>query len=53
MKYIKRLNHAGRVYSFREKIIKDENYEFADWPTEKEVLKRDVEDGFSGVSEWL
>ena len=53
MKYIKRLNHAGRVYSFREKIIKDENYEFADWPTEKEVLKRDAEDGFSGVSEWL
>lgn len=39
MKYIKRLNHAGRVYSFREKIIKDENYEFADWPTLAETMK--------------
>ncbi len=39
MKYIKRLNHAGRVYSFREKIIKDENYEFADWPTLEETMK--------------
>lgn len=39
MKYIKRLNHAGRVYSFREKIIKDENYEFADWPTLAETIK--------------
>lgn len=39
MNYIKRLNHAGRVYSFREKIIKDENYEFADWPTLAETMK--------------
>lgn len=39
MKYIRRLNHAGRVYSFREKIIKDENYEFADWPTLAETMK--------------
>lgn len=32
MKYIRRLNHAGRVYSFREKIVKDSSYEFSDWP---------------------
>lgn len=43
MKYIKRLNHAGRVYSFREKIIKDENYEFADWPTLEETMKSEPE----------
>lgn len=38
MHYIKRLNHAGRVYSFSEKIIKNEDYEFFDWPTADDCM---------------
>ena len=33
MTYIKRLNNAGRVYAFRELVIKYENFPFALWPT--------------------
>ncbi len=38
MSYIKLLNHAGRVYSFREKIVKNEAFEFVDWPTVAESM---------------
>ncbi len=39
MKYIKRLNHAGRVYSFREKIPQGASYEFTGWPTVDETIE--------------